>query len=130
MRLSGDDKYWKEEMKYNESFGEILDFALKTILNKKIKQIRFGNECQFMKYTGEIKAKLLHRKQNNGNDKSLVLKGKDFELQCLLNYWDEIAIRNKGIDIEEVGIYIDFQNPILEEYNKVKKNLIEVYKDV
>ena len=112
------DKYFKEDLVYNEEFGKILDFAIDTIINKKIKTIRFGNHYQYFKYTGDVKAYLSKRK--NRNQKSLIIKSNDFEIECLTEYWDEIKIRKDGIDIEEVAVYIDFQNPIWSDYKKLK----------
>lgn len=88
---------------------------------KKIKEIRFGNHWQYFKYQGKVRAYLTKRK--NRNNKSLMIKGNRFEVECLSEYWDKIKIRKNGIDIEEVGIYIDFQNSIWNEYKKVKKRI-------
>jgi len=121
IRLLKEDKYFKEDMQYNEEFGDILDFAIKTIKTKKIKELRFGNHWQYFRYTGKLR--VYESKRKNRNQESLIIKGNEFEVECLTEHWDEIVIRNKGIDIKEVGIFIDFKNPIWNEYNKVRNRI-------
>ena len=45
----------------------------------------------------------------------------NFEMECSVVHWDEIKIREKGIDISEVGLYIDFTTNIFNEYKKIIK---------
>lgn len=121
IRIMKEEKYFKDEMKYNEEFGDILNFVIDLIIKNNIKVLRFGNHWQYFKYSGKLKAYEIQRK--NRYQKSLVIKGDDFEVECLTEYWDEIVIRKNGIDIEEVGIYIDFQTSIWDRYKQLKKKM-------
>lgn len=121
IRIMKEGKYFKVEMQYNEEFGDILDFAINSIIKNKIKVLRFGNHWQYFKYSGKLKAYQIQKKSRN--QKSLIIKGNEFEVECLTEYWDEIVIRKTGIDIEEVGIYIDFQTSIWNEYKQLKKKM-------
>lgn len=105
----------------NEDFGDFLDFAVEAILLAPIQTIRLGDNYQYLKYTGKIKAYLSKRK--NRNNKVLVLKGVGFELECSLHAWDMITIVPRLIRIESIGLDICFQKSILPEYKKwVKEN--------
>jgi methionine synthase II (cobalamin-independent) len=121
IKLRYRDKYYKDETVFNEDYGEILDFAIKTILNKKIKTIRFGSNWQYLMYNGKVRAYLSKRKRRN--QKSLIIKGDNLEIECLIEYWDEIVIKDNEISIEEVGLFFTFQNPIYKDYKKIKELL-------
>jgi len=116
-----EDKYFKNDVVFNEQFGHALDFAIETILKNKIKKIDFCHDCQYLTYTGKVKTYLSKRK--NRNHKSLIIKSDNFEIECLTEYWDEIKIKKDGIDIQEVGLFFTFEESIWKDYQtSIKKS--------
>ena len=117
IRIIEDDKYFRGKWVDNESFGTLIDFIIKIIKHKKIKEVRFGDKYQYLTYTGNVKVSLAKRK-NMCN--IINLYDMNFLLECNFSQWDEIRVRDDGIDIENIGLYIDFEKSISKEYNEWK----------
>lgn len=124
IRLIEDDKYFRRDVIDNEEFYEFLDLAVDLLIKNKIKSIDYGGSWQYLHYKGNIRAYMAKRVKCN--DKQLIFKGSDFELECTLHPWEEITFKDKEIDVDVggVGLYFTFEKSIRKEYERVKQKIM------
>lgn len=121
MRFREDDKYFSDEVVSNEQFWGYHELALKLLESKTIKLIQFGAHFQYATFTGAVK--VFYEKRPNRNDKSLILKNDNWELECNPNMWKCIQFKPREILLEDEGLFIEFRESIWNEYQELKKKL-------
>jgi hypothetical protein len=114
IRLLKDNKYFKTEMEYNEQFGVILEIAIKLLKTKTLKSIALGTNYQYVTYKGPVN--VYWSKRVRHNNKSLVFKGENFELESNPSAWEEIEFKDKEILIDDVGLYFTFDKSIRKHF--------------
>lgn len=118
-----EEQFHMERSVVNDHFGDVQDFAVDTILNRKIKAVYFGARYHYMTYRGQVRAYMSKRK--NRNFPLLILKGDQWELECHVNDWQNIIFKSNEIRLEDIGLYIVFSSPIWNLFQTFRKQVFK-----